>query len=579
MTAQSTTQKNPRQRRQDPAIKHRVRVGAILREVLDNCRRADATQVDITTTKLRGEDWVVDVTDDGRGAGNVEPFLKARKSGWEPDTRSAYLARGLALLCCFHHCGFTVASRTGPGPGNAWTAEIGPNEIASGDVPTKRDPDDRTPAVRGTRVTFPVSCRRETLETAVQDAARDLLPMRISLDGEPLDQKPYIHEARYEEEIDGIRFAVLLDEPRTRDRDLSVQGTLLNAGLPSLHEPGGVWRVIAESDSPIPNLVVQENTRPGENRIKGNSTSQRLHSTARTILYKTMADAGASGGFRTSTIRAARELGISLEAVPCELAVWRHGRGYTPGTREIPEKDTAILIDIYENEDEDEIDEKNATLERALTVNRLGSQAFDPDDGYKNQAWYDTIPRVTHLECYARDDKSEFAPLRERTARHDRESEAPELEIRLYGPDGKVVRTLPTDLGITRTVESRYNATVILGKDSTLTVHELTTLLIEASDMGYTYENMGQDDEQEEFQTEKETEARALLEGDEQAELHDVLRIAPEILGPGLTRRLEAHPEQKLEMSFTKTTIAAALINPGTGRTITRDRTHRLRRR
>ena len=56
-----------------------------------------------------------------------------------------------------------------------------------------------------------------------------------------------------------------------------------------------------------------------------------------------------------------------------------------------------------------------------------------------------------------------------------------------------------------------------------------------------------------------ETEARALLEGEEHAELHDVLRIAPEILGPGLRRRLMANPEQKLEMAFNKTTISAAL--------------------
>ncbi|MCY4507287.1 MAG: hypothetical protein OXG35_10040, partial [Acidobacteria bacterium] len=191
--------------------------------------------------------------------------------------------------------------------------------------------------------------------------------------------------------------------------------------------------------------------------------------------------------------------------------------------------------------------------------------------------WYDTIPRVTHLECYARDDKTEFAPLRKKTARHGRESEAPELELRLYGPDGEVVRTLPTDLGITRTDESRYEAKAILGKDPTLTVDELTTLLIKAFDPGYTY--LGEDDEHETFRTEMKTEALALLEGDEQAELHDALRIAPEVLGPALRTRLAADPEQKLEISFNKTTIAAALINPRTGRTITRDRKHRLQRR
>ena len=573
------TRKNPRQRRQDPAIKHIVRVKTILQEVLDNCRRADATQVDITTRQRGGDDWLVQVTDDGCGAENVEPFVKARKSGWEPSTRSAYLARGLALLCCFHHRGFTVASRTLPGPGNAWTAEIGRKEIASGDVPTKLEPDDRAPTVRGTRVTFPVSCGRKTLETAIQDATQGLLPMRISLHGEPLKQEPYIHEARYEEEIDGIRFAVLLDELRTRDHDLSVQGMLLNAGLPTFCEPGGDWKVVAESDSPIPDLVVQEHTRPGENRIKGGPTSQRLHGTARRILYETMAEAGASGGFRTSTIAAARTLGISLEAVPCELAIWQHGRDYTPGTKDTPRKGTAILIDIHENENEEETDEKNAMLERALTVNRLGGQAFHPDDKYKGQAWYDTIPTVTHLECYERDDNDEFVPLRERTARQVRESEAPELEIRLYGPEREAVRTLPTDLGITRSDERRYETTTILGKDSTLTVDELTTLLIKASDMGFMYENIGEDDEHEKFRAEKETEARTLLEGEEQAELHDVLRIAPEVLGPGLMRRLKVNPEQKLEISFNKTTITAALIDAGTGRTITRDRKHWLQRR
>ena len=219
----SRTQKKPTPRRQDAAIKHIVRVGAILHEVLDNCRRADAARVDITTTRRGSAEWLVHVTDDGCGARNVEPFVKARKSGWEPDTRSAYLARGLALLCCFHHRGFTVASRTGPEPGNAWTAEIGPKKIASGELPTKHEPDDRTPTIRGTRLTFPLSCGRGKLESAVRDAGRRLLPMRISLDGEPLEQEPYIHEARYETEIDGIRFAVLLDEPTTRNHDLSVQ--------------------------------------------------------------------------------------------------------------------------------------------------------------------------------------------------------------------------------------------------------------------------------------------------------------------------------------------------------------------
>ncbi len=55
-------------------------------ELLQNSRRAAATQIDISMKEIAPGQCLVDIRDDGTGIGNFEQLLTLGESGWNENT-------------------------------------------------------------------------------------------------------------------------------------------------------------------------------------------------------------------------------------------------------------------------------------------------------------------------------------------------------------------------------------------------------------------------------------------------------------------------------------------------------------
>src|SRR5579859_4498001 len=163
-------------------------------EILQNSRRAKATVVEVDIQRLRGstDQCVVTVQDNGAGIGDFEQLLTLGESGWGTETRAAEDPAGMGFysLCL---SGVEVYS------GNQY-AKISPEAfLGKADAIVQR----RREYLQGTRLCFIRPSRKETLKTALAQAAR-FCPLEVRLSGEALPRHDFLEGAIHRELIDGI---------------------------------------------------------------------------------------------------------------------------------------------------------------------------------------------------------------------------------------------------------------------------------------------------------------------------------------------------------------------------------------
>ena len=168
----------------------------ILNELLQNARRAGATQVNITA---HGDE--VTVADDGRGIADPATILAFGQSRWDETLTQSEHPAGMGLYSLARRDTVTVRSKNGHG---AWQVTLTPDNF-TGKLPAPVERlSESTP--QGTSISFSYKNAHE-IDYHIRKAAKHY-PLPVTLNCGTLERVGFLHDSLYTEEWEGVTFGV-----------------------------------------------------------------------------------------------------------------------------------------------------------------------------------------------------------------------------------------------------------------------------------------------------------------------------------------------------------------------------------
>ena len=200
-------------------------------ELLQNARRASATEIRVSTSLLSEERWTVTVADDGAGIADPAILLSFAESAWTTQTASLEDPAGIGFYSLARH-GCAVASRP-LGKIPAWSARICPDAfLGKADVLVR--PDNGAPSPHGTAISFVTDRNPDCVESILADAARHF-PLPVRFNGRTLPFAYFLEHALHIEAWQGLTFGVYRNQyPPYPDPDVNFHGRTFKARLPSV---------------------------------------------------------------------------------------------------------------------------------------------------------------------------------------------------------------------------------------------------------------------------------------------------------------------------------------------------------
>ena len=549
----------------------------IFAQLYQNARLAGATRTTVTTRARDDGGAEVSVTDDGRGAAKIQPFVEMGENGWNLPTKSGERPRGEALLRCFRHRDFTIRTRTGPGDDNAWKAFIIPDMAGNGRLPTREPADDKTPAGTGTRITFKTWESRIKTREAARRAA-DYLAIPVEIDGELVERRRFIKRPFYRRRTNGITFGVYNEHHHwwNRPGSVSLAGLIARLELPTVETPDKTWTVHAEMAAPV--LGIRLDDAASKNLEKGPGTD-KLHEEAERSIYLAIANVhGPDHGLDTESLARATALGVDIIATGGSLPIWtalkadpRTRRMVKTRRRAVDKHADNLIVDLFrKNEESDQNPDRaviaETMLKRALELNGRAERAFKANPRFEGQKWYDRIPKVAEVRCFVIDGEKKIEIASGEAERFMSPVARPKLDLGLYDDRKRLITRMPTDLGINRSANALDITDLYVSDPTTLTVRKLAELLKNtlfiADEADDAYE------EQQRFQDRPEHQAATILEGPDQADLRQMMRIAHNAMRYRLQRDLSR--DEQATVRWSRNRLEAQITNVETGETITR---------
>ena len=544
---------------------HHFGVLAKFEAIYQNARLAGATLIKVTTEARDNGGTTIHVADNGAGAASAEVFRRPGRPGWKLPESSPERPHGDSLAEAFRRTGFTVSCRPAP-DAEPWNAVIEPSEAATGNrIPRNNAPEAGGIGPTGTTITFGAGFDPEAARRHAHRAAR-YMTMPVEVDGRPAGRTAFMESPAYVEDWNGARLGVYPPGTRPgRPGDICIAGLTMHGQLPAGSTGDGTWVVHAEARTAMKGL---RRTDPSRTPLEKTPEADALRDAAARALYRGMAKLGTPGGVHTVSLTHARELGVELPERPGTLRRWRPTpadpgtppRGRAARTAIDPAGLNLLVRTIPEN---GRI--ADAMISRALAVNDLAERAFEPDDGFAGQAWYDRMPIANNVEWKATiRNGREVADAEAATLQFRAEDLKLELELRAAG--GTPVTTLATDLAIEAPDGDIKSAAVLVSKPTTLGVDELTDLLTDAFFL--TDDREHADEERNELRVIAEHRAATVIEGRRQADLRQLMRLIENEVLPRLSRPITDHEE--LRWSLHHDEMHAEIVDRKSGETARR---------
>ncbi|MDE0334495.1 MAG: ATP-binding protein [Defluviicoccus sp.] len=386
-----------------PSIRARVHDAAIERvsrffnatlddifvELLQNARRASATQVTVSATLLSPDRWSVTVTDDGAGIADPTVILSFGESAWTTQTASLEDPAGMGFYALAKQ-GCMIASRPiGATPAPAWRARICPDAFLGKTVAPVLT-DDSAPSPNGTAITFVTEHNRDHIEAALGAAARHY-PLPVRFNGRKMDFSYFLDRAVHTEAWAGLTFGVYRDRYRPYDDpDVNFHGRTFSAGLPSVEcITGGVWSVRADIRAcPEFELVLPARKEPVVNDFL-----HRMREQALLAIYRAIAACEPAPRLSYSHHKRATDAGIVIQQPPPALEPWRPPvadieHWHAPPGWDAPRPSALLMTAEPETH-------HGQAIWRAAERAGVSQRLFAPDRRLEGYPWYDALPRVT----------------------------------------------------------------------------------------------------------------------------------------------------------------------------------------
>ena len=358
-------------------------------ELLQNARRASATQVTVSATVFSPDRWSLTVTDDGAGIPDPAVILSFGESAWTTQSASLEDPAGMGFYALAKQ-GCAIASRPiGATPAPAWRAEISPDAfLGKTVVPVLAD--DSAPSPHGTAITFVTEHNADRVESALAAAAQHY-PLPVLFNGRTLDFTYFLDRAVHTEAWAGLTFGVYRDRYRAYDDpDVNFHGLTFSAGLPTVEcITGGVWSVRADIRAcPEFELVLPARKEPVVNDFL-----QRMHREALLAIYRAIAACEPAPRLSWGHHKRAADAGIVIQQPPPALEPWRPpvadiDHWHAPPGWDTPRPSALLMTAEPETH-------HGQAIWRAAERAGVSQRLFAPDRRLEGYPWYDALPRVT----------------------------------------------------------------------------------------------------------------------------------------------------------------------------------------
>ena len=393
----------------------------IFTELLQNARRAGATQVSVTTDHADDVVWII-VNDDGAGISDPQMLLTFGESDWDGDVQDNEDPAGMGILA-LSRFGCMVRSVSGP---NRYEVELTPDHFM-GKLSADVVPDiDRMDGVT-TSVAF------EYPHTPPHDLADALRPaaeycaVPVTLDGEKLPQSDFLAYAVHTETWRGLRLGIFRTRGGSPKHNLNFFGRTIEAWLPSVATLDREnWYVKADLVAcPELQLVL-----PARKELVRTEFLPVLRDAALAVIFRAMAISGSPPDLAWADWDRARRAGVNLPAAAPRLKPWQPGS--SNAVFEYHESLEPVLLDEEALPDaivarDFKLPPLEFPLERALLKSGILHRIFQADDRLDGYAWYDAISVLNDFSVWISEDgeRTELAEYinhlpKERDSRVDR---------------------------------------------------------------------------------------------------------------------------------------------------------------
>jgi hypothetical protein len=388
-------------------------LGDILAELLQNARRAGASQIAVTAMSDPAPKIVI--TDDGVGIASPQSLLSLGESDWREAQTYREDPAGMGF---FSLAGRAIAITSSTGgdafrlaiPADGWTGEHA-HAVEAAAHP------------RGTAIVFAASEQwLRDLPREVERAARHF-PIPVSLDGVPQTRTPFLEGAVHRKKVAGLEIGVFPRQFMAHEPNINFHGLTLHHRLPAIVETDySHWSArIDIVDAPDLHLVL-----PARKELVENAHSLALAGLVKTAIFEAIRDSVGDGGKHSLSKQRwdeAAALGIVLPEAEALLRPWEPETAdehWSAGRDEpcAPAHD-ALLVPAF-----DPCEAQMLARACALAGDRPLGQMLRAKPAYEGYDWYDALDRIASLDVSARLDGKAIAadaakPLSLRAVRID----------------------------------------------------------------------------------------------------------------------------------------------------------------
>lgn len=273
-------------------------------ELLQNCRRAQATQVDIQILPCGEKVSKVKITDNGVGIENPAKLLILGDSDWNYATKSKETPAGMGFFSLCHLSdGVEVQSKT-------WRMHITKESfLGTTDVDLVKSPE-----LTGTSISFLYPENAEILKNTVKACAY-YYPVPVKLNATACHQESFTAQCIYHHQVEGATIGIATtDTSKFYSECLNFHGLTLfqDCLLPSSIASRGFIARVDIHDNRILDLVL-----PARNQVVENSKWEELKAHCRRAVYLTIQNLKMKHTLCFKDFLEAQNMGIILpEATP-----------------------------------------------------------------------------------------------------------------------------------------------------------------------------------------------------------------------------------------------------------------------
>lgn len=368
----------------------------VLNELLQNARRAGATNIVITTAG-HPADQLLHVVDDGSGIADPAAVVTLGRSGWSEETQAREDPAGMGV---FSLAGRDVIIRSWSQPERqGWMAHIPAGAWASSrPIAISNDP-----IAYGTAITVRIPHEwSDGLDEAVRQVTCHY-PLPVTFNGEPVERSGWLDGAVRIEDWNGCRIGIYREELKVSGNPrLNFHGVTIACNLPTIGEVGRghLWNARVDIlDCPAIQLVLPARKEAVQNDALGD-----LRSAVTAAIFRTIA-AQPSHRLSFDNWLQAQALGIEMPEAEPYLNGWLplhadHDENYASGSR-ITDPAMVVMPEI------DSLIAQPAALAIARHSPFAG-QLVNEETAFAGYRWYDELARVGTIAFYVTQDGCTF---------------------------------------------------------------------------------------------------------------------------------------------------------------------------